>query len=171
MKINQLLDELIENRKPIIIGNIRNYYEKNKNIITDFEFNIFYNNQLSEIKKDIYLKLNNIKNYNPEGKEDYEKIAKIIAYTHDIIEYNVDRILHSTTQPLIEASIIKLPNYIKKYFRNFEKFKDIKEIETEGPYKFDGKGSYLNYQNFTIGHTYVQATKTKDILSQTELIS
>lgn len=173
MKINTLLDELddlIENRKHIILKNIINYYEKNKNSITDFELSIFYTNQLSDIKRDIYLKLNDIKNYNPEGKEDYEKIAKIIAHTHDIVEYNVDKILDFSTELLIETSIIKLPKYIKKYFRSFENFKDIKEIETEGPYKFDGKGSYLNYQNFTMGQTYVQATKTKDILSQTELI-
>lgn len=45
MKINNLLDELedlVENRKKIIVQNIKNYYEKNKESITDFELSIFY---------------------------------------------------------------------------------------------------------------------------------
>lgn len=56
MKINKLLDELdnlIENRKNIIKENIRNYYEQNKDSITDFELSIFYTNQLSFIASQI----------------------------------------------------------------------------------------------------------------------
>lgn len=172
-KIDILLNELDDIVEAKLLC-ITSQQAHNKNKYSNASQNTFLElekdrtNRVTEAKKDVYLKLNDISNYisSDMTDKDYEKIAKIIAHTHDIVTYIDSK--HSSS--ILEEALLKVSNDICNYFIPFKNFKSIQKNKVEGSYVFDGDGSFVNYNGLITGRTVVQATKHPDPLEQTELI-
>jgi hypothetical protein len=162
-RLNQIRIEITREKHELRLNNFQNKRISSYSIIENK-----FNEKISELKKEIYTQLNNINNYitSETSESDYEKIAKVIAYTHDIIE-----LMYYKNEPgEIFISISKLPKKIEQYFIPYKNYKDIKEHTTEGNHKFDAENSFVNYNQNNTSKIFVQATKSEDILKQTELI-
>lgn len=110
-------------------------------------------------------KLNNIERYKPKEPIDYEKIAKIITFGMEIIDFKWGNLLKNNEIKLIK----RLPFEMQNFYFEFKNFSDIDNIKIEAGHSFDGENKISIYNLKSSQTIIAQATKNENIHSQTDL--
>lgn len=163
------IDDLLIDLDRMAKEEVNNFMQNPPFCDNEEDFYTCVENCITTTTKVIFEKIENLSNYKANTPLDYEKIAKIIVNTHDIVENLLSGELNKIISD--DNPLNKLPPLIKKYYREYDNFLDIKDtLKTEGNYTFDGAGSFVNYTENYFSDIFVQATDAEDVLSQTDLI-